>query len=397
MNRLRCAHPSRWLPALAAALLLFAGCGGGVGEEGTGGGGSFAQGAINGFGSVIVNGVRYDDSAAEVRDVDGTPRSSADLRLGMTVEIEAGAVTQTATGPVASARSIRYASELLGPVSAIDLVNNRFTLLGQTVQLGAGTVFDARLAGGLAALAVGDLVEVHAAADPAGGRYRATRVEPRAAAASHRIRGIVQQLDTAARTFRIGAAAFSYAGASGVPAGIANGSFVRLQLQPLAAGAGSWTVLSFASAVSAPADGQEARLRGLVSSFTSSSDFQVNGQRVDAAAARFPDGTLGLALGVRVEVEGRVQGGVLRADEVAIDSDDEDDARGFELEGALSGLDTVARTFVLRGVLVSYASPTLRLDDGTLADLANGRVIEVKGRLGLDGITLVADEIDFTP
>lgn len=156
-------------------------------------------------------------------------------------------------------------------------------------------------------------------------------------------------------------------------------------------------MLSFASAVSAPADGQEARLRGLISSFNSSSDFQVNGQRVDATAARFPDGTLGLALGARVEVEGRVQGGVLRADEVAIDSDDEDDARGFELEGALSSLDTVARTFVLRGVLVSYASPTLRLDDGTLADLANGRVIEVKGRLGLDGITLVADEIDFTP
>ena len=49
------------LVALLTALL--GGCGGGVGSEGTG---SFASGTISGFGSIIVNGVHFDERAAQV-------------------------------------------------------------------------------------------------------------------------------------------------------------------------------------------------------------------------------------------------------------------------------------------------------------------------------------------
>ena len=55
---------------LAAALSLFA-CGGSGGVD-SGGTGSFASGPISGFGSVIVNGVHFDDAGATVSDDDGT-------------------------------------------------------------------------------------------------------------------------------------------------------------------------------------------------------------------------------------------------------------------------------------------------------------------------------------
>jgi hypothetical protein len=74
---------------------LFAGCGGGVGSGGTG---TYASGAITGFGSIIVNDVRYDDSAATILDDDDAPRSSSELRLGMTVQIDAGAIASDSSG-----------------------------------------------------------------------------------------------------------------------------------------------------------------------------------------------------------------------------------------------------------------------------------------------------------
>ncbi|MFN7288027.1 MAG: hypothetical protein ACK5SV_02725, partial [Burkholderiales bacterium] len=50
---------------LAAGAAQVAGCGGGGGDLagiGSGGTGSFTTGVITGLGSIIVNGVRYDDS-----------------------------------------------------------------------------------------------------------------------------------------------------------------------------------------------------------------------------------------------------------------------------------------------------------------------------------------------
>jgi hypothetical protein len=397
-------HPGA-RPVLAIALLavllwftLLAGCGGGVGEGGTGGQTvtGYSQGTITGFGSVIVNGVRYDDSAAAVQDLDGNSKTSADLRLGMTVEVDSGDVTGAVGSQTATASRIRYSSELLGPVSSVDLSTLRLTLLGQTVQLTASTVLDDRLSTGLAGLVVGQVLEVHGAYDSASGVYKATRLEPRSSVSSYRLRGVVQQLDTTARSLRLGAADFSYGSASAVPAGLAVGSFVRLQLQTAAASSTRWTVLSFGNAESSVVDGRKATLKGLITSFTSLADFSVNGQRVNASAATVSGGSAtSLALGLRVEVEGTVQAGVLRAAEVEIDGGDDDDPREYELKGAITSLDTVNKRFTLREVVVSYAASTVVFKDGTAADLALNRRVEVKGVLASDGHTLVATEIEF--
>ena len=121
------------LAAVAAASVLVA-CG--VGSGGTGA--SFTSGSITGFGSVIVGGVRYDDSSARVEDDEGAERSATDLRLGMVADIDATGDY----GGKAVAQSIRFRSELIGPVTAINTATPSITVLGQRVAVLATTVFD---------------------------------------------------------------------------------------------------------------------------------------------------------------------------------------------------------------------------------------------------------------
>ncbi len=92
------------LLALIGTALLPA-CGGGTDVAGvsSGGTGSFTTGSITGLGSVIVNGIRYDDSGASI-SLNGASGSPDALKLGMVVRIQGGAVTAaTLPGGLATA------------------------------------------------------------------------------------------------------------------------------------------------------------------------------------------------------------------------------------------------------------------------------------------------------
>ena len=389
-----------WVAGLAAAVLVA--CGGGGADdaapEGAQAGGTapsasaYAAGPVTGFGSVIVNGVRYDDSAALVQDDDGATSSRDRLKRGWMVEVEAAAVDRAAgTG---RALRIRHASELVGPVGAIDTAAGTLTVLGQTVVLSPTTVFDDRLAGGLPALKAGDVVEIHARLDAATGRYLATRVEPQAAATAWRLRGTVANLDTAARTFTIGGATVSYASVATVPPGLANGSVVGVLLSTTAVD-GRWQAVALRPAARPLGGVTSAHVRGAVTAFTSTAAFTVNGVAVDASAAQFPDGTDGLRLGTQVEVEGAVVNGVLVARKVELEEHHAgEDRHRFELHGTVGALDTAARSFVLRGVTVTYGAAT-QWQRGSEADLANGRRVEVRGMPSADRSRLAATRIEF--
>jgi len=362
--------------ALAAAVAAGCGGGGGVGSGGTGG---FAAGPITGFGSVIVGGVRFDDSAAEIEDLDGVRRSRDELRLGMTVEVESSAITTDATGTAsASASRIRLESELVGLVDAVNVAGGSFMLLGQRVTVDASTVFDDRLPGGLGGLATGQGVEVYAEFDSAAQRYRATRIEPAAPALGLRLRGPLAQVN-----------------AADVPAGLAAGQYVRLRLALDPTPLPRWLVQSFGTALRPLADADGVKLAGLVSAYTSAASFSVGGRPVDGGAASFPGGSAGLGAGVRVEVEGSVRGGVLRARRIVIKSDDEVRERGFELTGPITAVDPGRGSFVVRRVTVGTGRSDLRYDDGTAADLALGRRVEVRGVLAADGRSVDATRIRF--
>jgi Domain of unknown function (DUF5666) len=375
---------------LALAALLAACGGGGVGSGGTGG---FASGPITGFGSVIVNEVRFDDSSAIVEDADGNRRSRDDLRLGMTVEVDSGAITTGLGGQAAIASRIRYDSELRGPVGLIDVAGSSFNVLGQRVVVDATTVF-AEALGGLALLNTGTLVEVYAVYDPAANRYRAKRVDTAPANASLQLRGLVNQLDATAKTLRVGLITYDYATATNVPADLAVGQFVRLRVLATPSN-GRFTVLSFGTALRGLPDADGASLKGLITNFGSATSFSVNGRPVDATSASFPDGRTGLALGVRVEVKGNLRGGTLRATEVKIRTDEQEDESEFELRGPIESVNTAGQTFGLRGLTVSTARSDLRYENGTAANLVVGRRVEVEGRLSADRLRIEASRIKF--
>lgn len=379
-------------------LAALAGCsGGGEGGDGVGSGGTgtYSMGPISGFGSIVVNGVRYDDSVAVVLDEDDAPRERAALRLGTIVEVDAGDVRVEAGVRRATARRVRVAGALVGPVEALDAGAGTLVVLGQTVKVGAGTVFDERLSGGLAALVPGHVVEVHALYDPATARHAATRVEPAGPGAAWQVRGQVEAVDAAARTLRIGGAGFAYGTAGGAPAAIAAGDTVRLRVRDGADAQGRRPVESFLAGSRAPEDRDRGEIEGTVTAFASPASFRVGALPVDASAATFPDGTSGLRLGARVHLEGAVRAGVLHARAVRISGDDEIEDRGFELDGRITALDARARRFVLRGQTVDYGRADLRVDGGTLADLAVGRRVEVRARPSADRSVLEATRLEF--
>jgi len=389
--------PSHLFARVGAALVaaaFVASCGGGVDSGGTGAPSTaFASGAISGFGSVIVADVHFDDRTAAVADADGNARSRDDLRLGMTVDARGSAIFKDADGNDAStATSIVVRSEMIGPVGASDPVARTLTVLGQTIDIAATTVFDDALAGGQAALAIGDVVEVYASIDAATGHYLATRVERKSGVAAFVLRGIVGGLDATARAFSIGATRISYAGVAAPPT-LANGSFVRVALA-LAPGAGGvWSAIAIGDRTPALDDRDEAKVEGLVSALTSTTQFSVDGTPVDARAAQFPDGTAGLAVGRRVEVEGAARSGVLVATRVRLPSDSQGGG-DFDVRGAIASLDIVAKTFVVRNVVVSF-SGAVDFRNGTALDLAPGIEVEARGMLTADGTRLQATRIDF--
>jgi hypothetical protein len=381
------------LLTLLGSAMALAGCGGG-GDSGSsaglssGGTGSFSSGPISGFGSIIVGAVRFDDSkASSILDIDDDNKDlRGQLKLGMVVRVKG----KPKIGNSADAETIEVRSELLGPIESIDVTARTLAVLGQTVQVSVSTIFEDGLTG-LAALAVGNIVEVHGFVDPLTNQLDATRIERKVLAnvKAFKLQGAISALAATAKTFNIGTLTISYAAPANLPASLvlANGLLVRVRLEPSLTG-GTRQALKIRAAESEIEDRDEAEVEGTITAFTSSSKFSVNGLPVDASAAVVPTG---LKLGDRVEVEGRLVAGVLVAKKVELE--DKNDPLKFELHGTLLSLNTTAKTFVLRGVSVDYSSAEFR--NGTVSGLVNDARIEVKGLLSTDGSKVKAARISF--
>jgi len=357
---------------------------------------SYTEGVIAGFGSVIVGGVRFDDSRASLSNEDGVALAAGSLKLGMTIEVDADRIDRRdPAAATARALRIRLNSEVLGPVQAIDSAASSFTVLGQAVLVTTSTVFDTPLAGGLAALAVGAVVEVFGILDPANGRIVATRIESETAATAYKLRGRISELDAAAKTFKINAATIAYGGVpqGQVPAGLANGQTVGVSLQT-AAVANQWVATALRASRRFPSAVTEAKLEGIVTAFDSAASFSVNGLPVNAATASFPDGTEGVKLGARLEVQGTIVNGVMQATTVEIEERRAPGPKTWDLRGDLGNLNTTAKTFALRGMTVWYGG-TVSWRNGTEANLANGVSVRVHGVLSADRTRLEATRVEF--
>lgn len=375
---------------LAAALISSCGGGGeivaGVGSGGTGG---IAAGPISGFGSVIVNGTRFDDTGASVTINDVPDRSVSELRLGMVVEVRG---TIDAASLAGRAETIRAVLAVEGPVSAIDAAAGTLVVLEQRVRADASTVLEGF--SGLPAIAPGDIVQISGLKDASAGVIAATRIERRppfaAGSTMFEVEGEVSA--PATTTFRLGALTVNYATATRIdfPAGgLSAGLGVKVTAkQPPAGGMLTATVVRV-RAPAAPASGTRLEIEGYVSGFVSAATFSVGNQQVNATAAGFENGTAAdLANGRRVEVEGTLAGNVLNATKVSLRSASSD--ASAELEGPITDFLSPAN-FKVRGQLVDATRATIA--NGTASALANGRVVQVKGNVS--GGILVAARVEF--
>lgn len=349
------------LIGIAGAVAEMAGCGGGGTDFAglsSGGTGSFTSGTITGFGSIIVNGIRYNNDTATVLSSDDSVSSNPALKLGMVVNIEGSAVTaaSSATGlPTANAYRITYVSEWIGPVS--NRASTTFQILGHTVDILANTFFGGAVQQ-LSDLRDTHFVEVYGYVDQVDGHIQASRIDVSTSQPSaYKLSGALTQINQAAGTANLGQTPISWSAPNALPSGISNGDFVRVDLSTTPVGA-VWTanrIQLLSSPLSRlPSDhSYEAEIHGSITSYQSSASFIVNGIPVNASTAQIT-GTL--ALGVQVEVEGNIRSGQLVATKVAVKTASQVEAQEFEFYGVVSIV--TSQSFVVRGETFYYDNST---------------------------------------
>jgi hypothetical protein len=389
-------HGLAFLATAAAVFVTACGGGGGASSDppvapGAGGGGMpnilNVSGTITGFGSVIVDGVKYDDSRAAVSVDQGASAPSSgslsDLKLGMNVDarITDGKLTD-----------VVVRAKLEGPVATIDVLGASFTIFGQTVKVASSgatpTLFDGVT--DLNGLAVGDRVEVHGTVD-ASKAITATRVERKPSSGSApgiRIGGVITALDGSAKTFRFNDLTIDYGAATVQPSGKtpAEGQFA-VAVGDAAPASGRFAAKSLR--IVGASDGEDFNIGGRIGTFTSLSDFVVSGVRVDASSATLDGGTnTDLAAGVAVGVEGKMIGGMLKASKLRILKTPVDVAAS--LKGQVSDF-LGASSFKLRETPVDASTATFT--GGTSTDLGNGAWVIVTGKA--QGDVFKADNVTF--
>lgn len=391
--------------ALAAVCAAWGIAGGGVDSGGTGSPtNSYSSGRLSGFGSIVLNGVHFDETRALVLDDEGGLHRRDSLKLGMTLAVRAGAIdTDVSSGMRrAVAERIVFASAIRGPVQAVSAGTSSLTVFGQKVAVNEATVFDARV-GGMAGVRPGQVLEIHALLDESNGRYLATRIDRPDKVSTFKLRGVVSRLDNVARSLVIGGVRVGMEGvdAAGLPR-LAEGSIVTVLLRPNVGKGGVWQMVSASAAPTPDRDTVRVDVDAMVSDYEGLASFRLAGTPVNAAAAgvSFVDGTNGqLANGVRVFVSGRMFNGVLVADSVTYrkggtNRQGEEDV--VSLHGEIESVNLADHSFVLRGNTVAFDAKT-SFANGRPSTLQAGTEVDVAGYVGRGGTGVGAASISFGP
>lgn len=366
--------------ALAVAAVL--GACGGAGPGGIDGTGirpnAVSFGTITAFGSIWVNGVEYDTRGATIR-IDDRNVTENELRLGMLVRVDSLATDSVAT-------TVAVDEAIKGRVEA-KLDANRWVVMGQTVQIDDLTRFDNGVVP-----AVGDRVNVHGLV-VAEGTVAAGFIEPGNATAPFAVKGLVKNHDTASRTFSMGSLVVQYAAAavSDMPAGNWNGLLVEVKGSACAGTPVCGTLTATRVQPNGPqvSTATVAEFEGFVLSLTSNGFVLGSQTVVITPATRFENGAAAdIAVGVKLEAEGSISGGVLTATKVSL----RDNVR---LEGDVAGVG--GGTITLAGLpgIVIQANSLTELDGvGSVSALAVGNHLRLRGR-ATAGNGVIATELEL--
>ena len=345
---------------------------------------SFASyGTVTAFGSVVVNGVRFDTSTASFM-LDGNPGAQSDLAVG---DVILARGTIDASGTAAIATSVVFDDLVQGPIGTIDLAASTFTVLGQTVRVSADTSFDDRIQpASLAGLAVGAVVEVSGLRELAA--IRATRIEPQSAGAELELTGVLTGHQELLHLFFVDAQLIDYSLLVGIRSPRGSG-LANLQMVEVRGGAvanGIWrpdTIDVLANGL-AGAAGERREVEGFIARFVSAADFSVLGLAVTTNAQTvFSGGTAtDLGLDVKIEVEGTLDAaGVLVASKLDIRR-----ASAVRFAARVDSVNAASPSFVVLGVTVRADARTRIEDKSTqpvrpfgVANLVAGDYVEVRG------------------
>ncbi|QKQ25894.1 DUF5666 domain-containing protein [Candidatus Reidiella endopervernicosa] len=297
-----------YLLAIALVTVLSACNSGGstnVAEGGIGGTGITTSGQITAFGSIWVNGIEFETDSASIF-VEGTEEFGDDqdhLDECMVVTVVG---TVNADGVSGTADVVRFADEMEGTVDANNVAaSNTLTVMSQTVTVTASTCFEDDSGASIASLAdipVNAVVEVSGFSDGQG-NIVATRVEVKAGAWTGEeleLKGVVDNLNTGAETFEIGALIIDYSSADLSELGatpLTNGLYVEVESESAIVGGvmdadevelededGEWGHDGD--------DGEEYELEGVINTIINSEQIEVNGQLVDISESPDYEGAI---------------------------------------------------------------------------------------------------------
>jgi hypothetical protein len=381
---------------LLAAVTLISACGGTTSSP-AGGSPSpsanlFLKGAVTSkaVGTMEVNGVAL-TSPATVR-IEGVERPESELHDGMQVKVK---VHADASGHHGEGLEVEVEHAVKGKVELKDATT--LSVGGQTVRVDDSTHFEDDVAR-LGSVPAGQRVHVSGVPDDRGG-LRATRIDKVAGASEDfEVKGVVSALSTTGFTLKLSpdaGASDTYTvnllGGATLPAGLANGSFVEVaSLKPVQAG----QVIEASKVTTEDGlpgqAGGETEVEGIVTSGSAAS-FVLAGTTVTTSATTTWTGGLpgDLLPGVKAEAEGILgSDGVLAAQKVSFKA-------SFRLQGPVAALIVDGAglgTFTVNGVTVKIDALTLQRD--SVASLAAGNVVEVRGGPGSDATSLVATRVE---
>lgn len=343
-------------------------------------------GRITAFGSIYVNGVRYEINNADLKN-DGPDGSTAlnesDLKIGMVVNL-----TGSLAGTSGTATSVSYNELIEAPVTSVAIdASGTGTLVagGKTINVSNTTIFyGGNTRASITTIVAGDWIEVsgYVGSD---GSIDATMISYETES-SHGNRaefeGLLSNLDTTAQTFTLNGITINYATAIMATSALTNGMLVEVY------GALDTTTNTLVASYVEPEhssnhldddhngndyDSHKYELQGIVSGATAS-QFTLAGVTVlygsttrfdGLTAAQIQDGLFLEEVEGQYNAQGQFVASKIELEHHSINgvSDSRYSSNELEVEAPISAIDTANNTLTVMGYTVAISASTILKDD----------------------------------